>query len=227
MCYIAAVSIPAELLPPAWLWTGHLAYAGLLLWVIGRAQWNLLKRSEFTHVYLGSCVALMVIWTMKAGINPGLNFHYLGATLFTLMFGRELALVAFSLVILATTLNSGTEWAGISLDAFARGAIPIFFSFWLLRTAQRRLPNHVFVFIFVNAFFGAALAVLVYVVVIAGLLAAAGAYTMKYLLSEYLAFAPLMMFSEAWITGMLIAIFVGYRPSWVTTFEDSRYLQGK
>ena len=56
---------------------------------------------------------------------------------------------------------------------------------------------------------------------------AAGAYTLQDLLSDYLAFVPLMMFSEAWITGMLIAIFVGYRPGWLITFDDSRYLHGK
>ncbi len=228
ICYIAAVSIAPELLPSAWHWTGHLAYGALLIGVVSRARWTLLlKSSELMHVYLGSCVALMVIWTIKAGVSPGLSFHYLGATLFTLMFGWELALIGFSLVVLATTLSSGTGWSNVSVNVLTLGAIPILFSHWLLRTAQRRLPNHVFIYIFVNAFFGAALAVLVCCLVIAGLLAAAGAYTMKYLLSEYLAFTPLMMFSEAWITGMLIAIFVGYRPNWVTTFEDSRYLHGK
>ena len=62
---------------------------------------------------------------------------------------------------------------------------------------------------------------------VAAILGYAGAYTSQHILSEYLAFAPLMMFSEAWITGMLIAIFVGYRPGWLSTFEDSRYLHGK
>jgi uncharacterized membrane protein len=36
---------------------------------------------------------------MKAGVKPGLNLHLLGATMFTLMFGRQLAIVGFSLVL--------------------------------------------------------------------------------------------------------------------------------
>jgi len=186
-----------------------------------------MKNNELMHVYLGSCVALMVLWSIKAGITPGLSFHYLGATLFTLMFGWELALVAFSLVIIGTTLSAGGAWSTYSVDVLTQGALPILFSYGLLRIAQRRLPAHVFIYIFVNAFFGAALAILVGSLAVAGLLGAAGTYSGEYLVSEYLAFSPLMMFSEAWITGMLIAIFVGYRPNWLLTFEDSRYLHGK
>jgi len=222
------VSITPELLPASWQWGGHAAYTILMVRAVRRAPWAaLMKNNELMHVYLGSCVALMVLWSIKAGITPGLSFHYLGATLFTLMFGWELALVAFSLVIIGTTLSAGGAWSTYSVDVLTQGALPILFSYGLLRIAQRRLPAHVFIYIFVNAFFGAALAILVGSLAVAGLLGAAGTYSGEYLVSEYLAFSPLMMFSEAWITGMLIAIFVGYRPNWLLTFEDSRYLHGK
>jgi uncharacterized membrane protein len=35
------------------------------------------------------------------------------------------------------------------------------------------------------------------------------------------------MFPEAFVTGMLITIFVVYHPDWVKTFDDDRYIKGK
>lgn len=227
MCYIAAMNITQELLPTPWLWLSWAAYLTLLLAAIRQARWERLKDGELIHVYLGSCVALMVMWTVKAGIDPGLSFHYLGATLFTLMFGWELAFIGLSLALLGTTIGLGGEWGAFCVNVLAKGALPVVFSHWLLRLVQDRLPPNVFVYIFINAFFGAALALLLGHFAVAGVLGAAGAYTGAYLVSEYLVFTPLMMFSEAWITGMLVAIFVGYRPNWLTTFEDSKYLHGK
>jgi len=219
--------ITVALVPSTWLWMGYVLYASLLVAAVSRAPWSVLKDNERMHVYLGSCVGLMVIWTVKAGISPGLSFHYLGATLFTLMFGWRLALVGFSLVLAGTTLSIGGDWLGFAMTLLCKGALPILVSHFLHRLIQEKLPAHVFIYIFLNAFFTAALTVLASSLAVAAILGAAGAYTSQHLLSEYLAFAPLMMFSEAWITGMLIAIFVGYRPEWLSTFEDSRYLHGK
>jgi len=227
MCYIAAMNISPELLPATWLWLSWAAYLSLLLVAARRAPWQRLGDGERIHVYLGSCVALMVIWTIKAGVNPGLSFHYLGATLVTLMFGWELAFIGLSVALLGTTIGQGGDWGAFCVNMLVKGALPVLFSHWLLRLVQGRLPSNVFIYIFINAFFGAALALLVGHVAVAGVLGAAGAYTGAYLVSEYLAFTPLMMFSEAWITGMLVAIFVGYRPNWLTTFEDSTYLHGR
>ncbi len=227
MCYIAAMIITDALVSNVWLWMGFGLYAYLLFAAVRSAAWSSLQKSERLHVYLGSCVALMILWTVKAGIHPGLSFHYLGATLFTLMFGWQLALIGFSLVLAGTTINLGSGWEGFAITLLCKGGLPILLSHGLHRLFQEKLPAHVFIYIFLNAFLTSALAILASSLAVATVLGAAGAYTSQYLLSEYLAFAPLMMFSEAWLTGMLIAGLVGYRPGWLTTFEDSRYLHGK
>ena len=227
MWYIRTMSVAVGLVPSLWLWIGFGLCAYLLLTAARRGPWSTLKDNERLHVYLGTCVGLMVIWTVKAGVSPGLSFHYLGATLFTLMFGWRLALVGFSLAVAATTLAVGDEWQGFAVALLCKGAVPILLSHGLHRLFQEKLPAHVFIYIFLNAFAASALAILASALAVAAVLWAAGAYTLQYLLSDYLAFVPLMMFSEAWITGMLIAIFVGYRPGWLITFDDSRYLHGK
>ena len=44
---------------------------------------------------------------------------------------------------------------------------------------------------------------------------------------EYARFLPLLMPSEAFITGMLMSILLVYHPGWVATFNDHRYIDTK
>ena len=221
------MNLTATLLPSWVLSASALVLVLVLARAVGGAPWSRLREGHFIHVYLGSCVALLVVWTLKAGVDPGLSFHLLGGTLFALMFGWELAVVALAVVTLGTTLNVGHGWSVLPVNALVEGVIPILFTAGLLRLSQRWLPQHVFVYIFVNGFFGAALAVLASSLAATALLAVAQAYTMSHLESGYLAFVPLLMFSEAWLTGMLVAVLVCYRPEWIRTFDDRLYLQGK
>jgi len=217
-----------DALLPGWvLWLSHLATAVLLLAAGRQAPWGRLGEGGYIHVFLGSCVALLVVWTLKAGVDPGLSFHLLGASLFALMFGGPLALLALALVSLGTTLNQGEGWAVYSVNFLVEGAVPVLTTAGLLELARRWLPRHLFVYIFVNGFFGAALAVLASALAATALLAGSQAYSLSHLQSGYLAFVPLLMFSEAWLTGMLVALLVCYRPDWIRTFDDALYLHGK
>ncbi len=217
-----------ETVLPAWVLG---VSAAMLLLILGhallRAPWRRLQEGQFIHVFLGSSVGLLLVWTLKAGVDPGLSFHLLGATLFALMFGWELALVALTLVTLGTTLNMGHGWSVLPVNVLVEGAVPAFATTLLLRASERWLPHNLFVYIFVNGFFGAGVAVLASSLVAAGLLAATEAYTVSHLQSGYLAFVPLLMFSEAWLTGMIVAVLVAYRPEWIQTFDDRLYLHGK
>jgi uncharacterized membrane protein len=95
------------------------------------------------------------------------------------------------------------------------------------RLVVRYLPRHFFVYVFINGFFGSALAVFSVGLAACGLLILAGAYDWDYLASEYLPYFLLLGFSEAWLSGMLITMFIIYRPNWVATFDDSSYLANK
>ncbi len=217
--------ITADLVSGWTLLLGWVALLPLLALMARRLPWQRFRDGELTHVTLGSAVGLMVFWTLKAGVEPGLSYHLIGAALLTLMLGWETALLAITLVVAGTTVNLGGDWSALALNVLVKGAVPVAVTHGLLRLAQGRLPHHIFIYIFVNAFFGAALAVLASVLACAVLLGAAGAYDATYLTREYVAFAPLMMFGEAWITGMLIAVLVSYRPRWVQTFDDHLYLR--
>jgi uncharacterized membrane protein len=56
-------------------------------------------------------------------------------------------------------------------------------------------------------------------------LSIAGAYSGGYLDTQYLPYFILMGWSEAMLTGMLMTLMVVYRPDWVCTFSDERYLK--
>ncbi|HEX9180515.1 MAG TPA: energy-coupling factor ABC transporter permease [Burkholderiales bacterium] len=221
------MNLPDQLLPAGWLWVGHLLFAGVFAYVLRVAPWRRLRKSSQLHLFLGAVVAIMVLWNIKTGIRPGLNFHMLGATALTLMFGPELAIVGMVLVLLGSTLAGFSGVWTFPLNTLLMGVLPVLVSQAIYRLADTRLPNHFFVYVFVNGFFGGALAMAATGIVATTLLAAAGAYPAAYLYGEYLPFYTLLAWSEALLTGMAVTLMVVYRPEWIGTFDDLRYLRNK
>lgn len=221
------MNYPYGLLSESWHWVATGLYLLVLVPALLTAPWPRFRYKETVHVFLGSCVGLLVLWHITTTTFPGLNYHYIGATLLTLMFGWQLALVAFSLVYLGMMLNGNSDWQTLPLNILITGLVPIMATQFIYRLVDRKLPNHFFVYIFLNAFFGAGLAVVVMISVASGILILGGVYSFHYLLQEYYPFIPLMVFPEGFITGMLISMMVAMTPSWVCTFDDARYLHGK
>jgi uncharacterized membrane protein len=59
-------------------------------------------------------------------------------------------------------------------------------------------------------------------------MAVAGAYPLDYLLVYYTPYAALLIaWAEAFSTGMAITVMAVYRPAWLETFDDVKYLQNK
>lgn len=222
-----AMNIPYRLLPDAWLWIAAGIYALMLLWCVWRADWARLKQSEQLHVYLGSCVTLLVLWTIRTPILPGFEYHYLGATLLTLMFGVPLAGVGMSLVLLGTVLNGAADWQSYPFNALVMGFVPIAVSHAVRRAAERWLPPNFFVYVFVCGYFGGAMALLCMGLASAALLWFGDVYSLQQLADIYFPLVPLLVVPEAFITGILIALMVVFRPEWVASFDDKRYLKGK
>ncbi len=89
------------------------------------------------------------------------------------------------------------------------------------------MPRHLFIYLFLSAFFGSAINFIIVGTVSALLLAIFGAYDWHMLVYEFLPYYYLLGFAEAFITCGLITVFVVYRPKWVFSFRDERYLKGK
>lgn len=220
------MDIPDLLLPQSLLWPANLAAVLLLAACIRHAPWQRLK-AGLLHPWLASCVALLLVWSIKAGIKPGLDFHLLGATLLTLMFGPSLAIVALAVVLAGVTLAGTGGWMSLGLNLLIMAALPVLFSYAVYSQAHYKLPRHVFVYVFLDAFFTAGLAVCLSGVTAILVLAGSGAYTLQFLGSNYLPYFILMGWPEALLTGMAAMLMVAYRPQWLATFSDELYLRNK
>lgn len=210
-----------------WYWAAWVAWILFFARSLWRAPWGRLKDSEQFNVWLGMIVLLTVVWSLKAGVKPGLSFHLLGATVFTLSFGPHLAFVGLSLVTLGITLNGAAGPLAYAANALLLAGLSVGLSQLFCRFVSAALPRYFFVYIFVNGFLGAALTIIGVGFAATSLLAMAGAYEWDYLISEYFPYFLLLAFSEAWLSGMMMTLFVVYRPQWVVSFNDSSYLVDK
>lgn len=226
--WLMGLHIPSGLLPQGLLWASNTVFLLFLLLAIRHAPWKeLFNKQERQHVFLGAVVILLTIWGIKAGISPGLGFHHLGATMFTLMFGWPLAIVGLTITMVVSLLLQASDWASLGINGLLSIVIPIIVSYSILKLTQKWLPDNFFVYIFVCAFFAAGIAIAISRISVITLLSVIHAYPDDQLIEESLQYLPLFMFPEAFITGMLITIFVVYRPEWVSTFDDERYIRGK
>jgi uncharacterized membrane protein len=214
------------LIPAGWRIFGFVLLA-LFAWTLWRNTfWRRLKVKSDLNVFLATCVVILVLWQIKAGIRPGLNFHLLGASLLTLMFGPWFALLGLSSLLLLTTAYFG-GWIALPWNILLMAALPVLISWGIYRLVDRKLPNHFFIYIFLNAFVGAAVTIIAFGVASTAFLHLADAYPLSYLLDEYLPYFILLMWSEAFSTGMAMTVLVVYKPEWVSTFDDLRYIRNK
>ena len=221
------MNLASSLFPASWHWIMLALSVFILSKLLLRAPWRRLQNGSQLNLLLGFIVGLMLLWSMRAGVKPGLSLHMLGAMAATLIFGPWLALLALAGALTGISLNGAVEWSAWPINFILMAAIPVAIAHLIQRAIERWLPAHFFIFIFVIGFAGAALTVMLQGLTASAALAAAGAYPADYLLAEYLPYFLLLGFAEAWISGAIVTLLVVYRPDWVAGFDDNRYLINK
>ncbi len=207
-----------------WAWIGC---ALLLLSALRMAPWRRLRDSARLHAYLATCIGLLVLWTLRTEVVPGLAFHLLGITTLTLMVGWSLTVIGASLVLAATALGGAGDAPGYALNLLTVVVVPAALTQVLLVVVRGVLPRHFFIYVFVNAFLTAGLAALAGGCVAVLLLSGAGGYAFADLQQQVIPFFPLMFFPEALLNGWIITLMVALHPGWVWSFSDEDYLHGK
>lgn len=219
------MNITAALLPHDWYLPTHLVVLAALAWLVRTTSLREALRVAGSHTWLGSCVALLVLWSIRPHLTGNLDFHLLGATAVTLMFGPRMAMACLAVAVSGLVATGRVEPAALSANLLLLAVLPVALSHAVLKLSARLLPSNIFVYIFVAAFFGAAVAMVSSGVATVGLHALFGAPADAMIAAELLPYCLLLSFAEATLTGMVITLMVVYRPAWVGTFDDSRYLR--
>jgi uncharacterized membrane protein len=208
------------------LWAAIFSIVFLLL-AARLAYWRRLLDREHFHVFLGSCVVLILLWHIRVQIDPAWSFHLLGITAVTLMFGWSFAVLAGYISEFAVVMNSTQNWEGFALNAFLLTLAPATLTQVILVLVRSLLPKNFFIFVLINAFLTAGLVAMISGFMASGLMLYSGARDWEYLQVNFLPFFPLMFLPEAVINGWIVTMLVLYKPRWVFSFNDELYLKGK
>lgn len=223
---IPAVLIESELLSePVLFVTGALAALVVAVSIFVRPWRGWLADAERRAVWLGSLAMLGAAWSLHAGFAPGLSLRFLLVTACTLLHGWALTILGATLVLAALSAIGIADWASFGPNLLCTAIVPALFAARLHEVVHRRLPRNYFIYFFVSAFLGSALAWILAALLRWLLLVLSGQpSTSGHVGQDYVAVLALMTFGEAFLNGMLIAAAVVFRPKWVMSFDDRAYL---
>ena len=220
------MSFAQSVLAPWALVMTWLLSLGVIVWCLCLRPWRpLLEDTALQHRWMAATLAVMLMWQLRAQAVDWLTLHLVFTVLMTLVFKMPLALISNVMINVAMVAIGRNDWSLMGANMLVTGIVPATVTGFVWRIVDRRLPDNLMVFLFACGFFGTALATLggglsaVALIIVAGTDPEA-----VYLAQEYARFLPLLMPSEAFITGMLLSILLVYHPSWVATFNDNRYI---
>jgi uncharacterized membrane protein len=163
---------------------------------------------------------LPLLWSAdRLGATP-LAPALSGSCLVLLMMGWPLAVLALVPVAAVSALLADLSLAEALHRFVWLGLMPATLALLLGAAIRRWLPNHLFVYILGRGFFATALATM-----LAGF-AAVGLHAMPVgtSVADLMLARGLMAWGDAFIAGMIVAIFVAFRPGWLATYSDRLYL---
>jgi len=144
-----------------------------------------------------------------------------GAALLVLMAGWPLAVLGLAPVALLTMWMADLPAAEALHRLVWVGLVPATLAMALGAAIRRGLPNHLFIYILGRGFFATAIAGTA-----AGALSVALHGLPAGLQAEDLVLARfLAAWADAFIAGMMVAIFVAFRPQWLATYADHIWLR--
>jgi uncharacterized membrane protein len=170
--------------------------------------------------WLGWLLVMPLCWSIdRLGHMPLLQ-PLSGACLLVLMAGWPLAMLGLLPVAAATVWLTGWGWDEALGRAVWQGVVPGTLTLLLGAGLRRWLPHHLFVYILGRGFFATGLSCL---------LGAALPWLWREpvlgtSLADQLLASGLTAWGEAFLTGMLVAIGVAFRPHWLATYSDRLYL---
>lgn len=193
--------------------------------VLDRKVWALLRQPLLQSLFLGAVIAAAVLWQLKAQLPDLPAVHFLGMTTITLLLGLRLAVLVIPLALLLPALTGiafgqpppAAELLLMQWTVLLLVAIQSYASYMLI---SLKLPNHLFVSIFVSGFLNSLFAALAYVLWLSvGFFGVLGQGDTQQF-SEFLLIMPLLAMPEALLNGMALTLLLVYKPHWVAAFKQ-------
>ncbi len=188
--------------------------------------WRLLRGtggdvSPLATPLLATLVVLPWLWALPALHKSPLQLQWSGAVLVLLMVGWPLAVPLFAAVATVAWLVAPIDAAQALSLAVWQGLVPATLALGLGALLRRFLPHHPMVYVLGRGFLGAVLCLFA-----AGVLSQWTGHALPGVDPNLgLVARWLMAWGDAFVTGMLCAIFVAFRPQWLLTWSDARYLR--
>lgn len=182
--------------------------------------WQMLRAPALRSPWLAALVLLPVAWSAQRALPGGLVLQLSGAALLVLMFGWPLAMLTLLPVAATGAWLAGESWQQAVQQLAWNGVLPGTLALLVGLATRRLLPQHLMVYILGRGFFATLLAMSV-----AGWAAALwqplphGGELGLLMVGRWL-----IAWGDAVLTGMLCSIFVAFRPEWLATYSDRRYL---
>jgi uncharacterized membrane protein len=197
-----------------------LAALGIALWL---RPWRALVPQGAPWLWFVVWGCLPVLWTLDRIAPLPVAATLSCASLLVLLAGWPLAIIAMAPVALVIALATPLPWAEV-LDRLAwLGVVPATLALLLGAAVRRWLPQHLFVYILGRGFFGTFIAVALAAWLASWLHAAPPGLDA----GDVLLGRVLSGFGEAFLTGMLTAMLVAFRPEWLATYSDRLYLPAR
>lgn len=197
-----------------------LAAAALALALFFR-PWRLLAGAPALATPLLATLAILPwLWALPALHRAPLQLRWSGAVLVLLMLGWPLAVPVLLLCgAIAWAIAPVGGEAALAVAVW-QGVVPATFALLLGAVLRRWLPPHPFIYVLGRGFLGAVLCLFA-----AAMLQHRLGAPLPGISSELgLVGRWLMAWGDAFVTGMLVAIFVAFKPQWLLTWSDTRYL---
>ncbi|MGR8919019.1 MAG: energy-coupling factor ABC transporter permease [Gammaproteobacteria bacterium] len=208
---------------PGWQGAGFLLYVAALAVTLRRMPWRWLAEPANLNRVGAATVCLFVVWQVRAELDLAPAIHVLGATLFTLAFGWQVAVLSLSLVLAACVAVGDAAWQTFGINGLVSSVTAVTASYLVARGVERWMPRNVFIYIFCSGFFGAVATVTVVSCLTLAIVAASGIVPGTTVLGDYLQYSVLLLFPEAFLTGGLLTLAVVYAPHWLVSYSDARW----
>ena len=160
------------------------------------------------------------LWLLPHQLPQGLQLQFSGASLLVLMLGWPLAVLVLALVALAVWAIGPSDAVAVLSQWVWIGLAPATLALLLGAAMRRWLPPHLFIYTLGRGFLGTALVVFGSGVLYENLHDLLGGVT----LHDALVARWLMAWGDAFLTGIITAVFVAFAPQWLATWSDARYL---